>query len=101
MTDPLEMVKLLKARFEQELDGTGLELHGFAISPTEEGGVLEVAIRVTPAALQTAEAREQAKIDADFEALMSGVPLRETDDEEPEVPKAEAELDELMRDWEL
>lgn len=104
MSDPLELPRLLKARIEKELDGTGLELAGFAVSPTDEGAALELAIKITPEALQTAEQREQGKIDAQFEAMMSGVPLRESDDEpEPEDPEEAklAELKDQLKDWDL
>lgn len=106
MSDPLEMPRLLKAAIEEQLKGTGLELapNGFAVTPTDEGANLELAIRITPEALQTAEDREQAKIDADFAAMMSGVPLRETDDEPEPIDEEEAKIDDLkdqLRDWDL
>lgn len=106
MTDPLEQPRLLKAAIERELKGTGMELapNGFAVVPTDEGAMLELAIKITPEALQTAEQREQAKIDADFEAMMSGVPLRESDDDPEPIDESEAQLDELkdsLKDWDL
>jgi hypothetical protein len=95
MTDPLEQVRLLKKRLEQEVGKMGFELLLFSIAPEgEDDAVLEVSLSISPESLSTPEEREQLKIDADFEALMLGS-IDDSDDEK------QNELNNLMDEWEL
>lgn len=93
--DPLEQVRLLKKRLEQEVGKMGFELLLFSIAPEGEGdAVLEISLGISPESLSTPEEREQLKIDADFEALMLGS-IDDRDDEK------QNELNNLMDEWEL
>ena len=97
--DPLEQVRLLKNRVEQEIAKMGFELLSFSIEPEGEGdAVLELSLGVSQESLSTPEEREQSKIDADFEAMMLGSIESSDDDSSNEKQK---ELNDLMDEWEL
>jgi len=84
--DPLGKVRLLMAATAKRAKANNLELKNFVIVPSADGNsdFVQIAMIITPEALETIEETQQRQTDDQFASLMSGVDLEGFDTELPE-----------------
>ena len=80
MSDPLENLRKLNKIIQSKAQSLGLDVTSLTMTASPEDGgkdFVQVVFSVTPEALKSESEKEQDKIDADFEKMMSGVEIED------------------------
>ncbi len=99
--DPLSKVRLLMKAVKARAEENNLELKNFVLAPSEDGesDFVQLAMIITPEALETIEETQTRQTDDQFADMMSGVSLDGFAEESPGLPdEVQSRVDETAEE---